>query len=304
MKEENIKNNVKLPFVELNDASLEVLLKAGVHFGHRTERWHPSMREFIYTSRNGIHIIDLVKTIDYLNKAIEALYQYASRGEVIFVGTKPQIRDLVKNAAIKSKSHFVVNRWPGGLLTNYMVTRKSIKKLNDYIKGFNEGIENRTKKELVKMKTELQRLNTLYGGVKSFNKRPACIIAIDAKRSLIAIREAYKMRTPVIAVVDTNSSTEMIDHVIPANDDAISSVEYILDKLVETILMANGGKGVEYAEVDMNQIDESIRNMAQKLEEKRLLKSLDSVDSTKGRPRVIRVSREQAKKFVKQVVKK
>lgn len=304
MKEEKTKQNIKLPLVELNDASIEVLLKAGLHFGHRTQRWHPSMKEYIYTSRDGIHIIDLVKTVENLNNAIEALYQYASRGEVLFVGTKQQIKDLVKDAAVKSKSHFVVNRWPGGLLTNYMVTRKSIKKLNDYIRSFKEGIENRTKKELMDMKVELGRLDNLYGGVKNFNKRPACIVAIDAKKSLIAIREAYKMNIPVIAVVDTNSSTEMVNHVIPANDDAISSVEYVLNKLVETILLANEGKGVEYSEVNMEEIDESIQNMSKKLEEKRLSRLVHSAEPSKGQPRVIRVSREQVKKFVKQSPKK
>lgn len=298
MNEENKKQKVVLPLLEESDASIELLLKAGVHFGHKTQRWHPSMREYIYTVRDGIHIIDLVKTIQKLNEAIEAIYQYATRGEVIFVGTKPQAQDIVKNVAIRTKSHFVINRWPGGLLTNYMVTRKSIKKLNDYIKGFKEGIENRTKKELLKMLAELKRLDSLYGGLKSFNKRPACLVVVDAKKSRIAIREAYKMNIPVIAMVDTNSSTDMITHVIPSNDDAISSIEFVLNRLGDAVLLGNGGKGVEYVELQKDELENAIQNMAKMLEQKKLAKLGATSDQGKGQPRIVRVSREQAKKIV------
>ncbi len=298
MSEENKKQKIVLPLLEESDASIELLLKAGVHFGHKTQRWHPSMREYIYTVRDGIHILDLVKTIRKLNEAIEAVYQYATRGEVIWVGTKPQAQDIVKNVAIRTKSHFVINRWPGGLLTNYMVTRKSIKKLNDYIKGFKEGIENRTKKELLKMLAELNRLDSLYGGLKSFNKRPSCIVVVDAKKSRIAIREAYKMNIPVIAMVDTNSSTDMITHVIPSNDDAISSIDLILNRLGDAVVLGNGGKGVEYVEVQKDELENAIQNMAKMLEQKKLAKLGSAADKGNGQPRIVRVSREQAKKFV------
>lgn len=296
--------NIKLTLVEATDATMEELLKAGVHFGHRTQRWHPSMKEYIYTSREGVHIIDLVKTIDKLNEAIEAVAGYASRGEILFVGTKQQIREAVKNAAIKSKSHFVTNRWAGGLLTNYMVTRKSIKKLNDYIRGFREGIENRTKKELVKMKEELVKLDNLYGGVKMFNKRPSALFIVDPKKSQIAVREANKMGIPVIAIVDTNASTAGVSHVIPANDDAIHSVEFIIEKLVDAILAANNGVGVEFAEIDYAEVEDSIQNMSKKLEDRKMAAKTGVDTSGKGGPRVIRVSREQAKRFVKQPARK
>lgn len=298
MKEEKKETKVKLPLLELNDSTLEELLQAGVHFGHRTQRWDPSMREYIYTSRDGIHVIDLVKTVEKLNEAIEALFEYASKGEVMFVGTKPQIRDVIKNAAIKSHSHFVINRWPGGLLTNYLVTRKSIKKLNDYVKGFKEGIENRTKKELFKMEEELKRLDILYGGVKMFNKRPACVIVVDPKKSQIAVREAKRMNIPVIALVDTNASTNMIDHVIPTNDDAIHAVELIINKLADVIDLANKGVGPEFAEIDYAEVSEAVQNMSKKLEEKKMHGGV-SAEPGKAQPRVIRVSREQAKRFVK-----
>lgn len=295
MKEEK-KENVKLPLLEHNDATVEELLKAGVHFGHQTQRWHPSMKQYIYTSRDGVHIIDLVKTIDKLNEAMEALYTYASKGEVLFVGTKTQVKDIVKDVAIRSKSHFVINRWPGGLLTNYLVTRKSIKKLNDYIKGFKEGIENRTKKELLNMKEEMGRLEILYGGVKSFNKKPACVVVVDPKKSGIAVREAKKMGVPVIAIVDTNSSTLNVDHVIPANDDAVHSVEFILNKLADVVLLANKGTGAEYTEVDFNEVDESIQNMAKIIEDRKQTARIGGGEANAGKFRVIRVSREQARK--------
>lgn len=295
--------NIKLPLVEANDATMEELLKAGVHFGHRTQRWHPSMREYIYTSREGIHIIDLVKTIDKLNEAIQAAYDFSSKGEILFVGTKQQIRDAVRDAAIKSKSHFVINRWAGGLLTNYLVTRKSIKKMNDYIRGFKDGIENRSKKELQKMKEELGRLNILYGGVKLFNKRPAALVVVDPKKSQIAVKEANKMGIPVIAIADTNASTEGVDYVIPANDDAINSVEFILNHLVDAILLGNKGVGPEFVDINFEEVEESIQNMAKKLEEKRMaarsgVRREENTGNGRG-PRVIRVSREQARKFVK-----
>ncbi len=304
MKDEK-KENIKLPLVEATDATMEELLKAGVHFGHRTQRWHPSMKEFIYTSRDGIHIIDLVKTIDKLNEAIEAAYNYASKGEVLFVGTKQQVKEPVKAAAVRSKSHFVINRWAGGLLTNYLVTRKSIKKLNDYIRGFREGIENRTKKELVKMKEELVRLDLLYGGVKLFNKRPAAIIVIDPKKSQIAVREANRMGIPVIAIIDTNASTAGVDHIIPANDDAINSVEFIINKLAEAVILGNKEVGPEYAEIDYAEVEDGIQNMAKKIEERKTASRTGvQAGGIKGGPRVIRVSREQAKKFVKQPQRK
>lgn len=291
-----------LPLLELNDSTLESLLQAGVHFGHQTQRWNPSMKEYIYTSRDGIHIIDLVKTIECLNIALDAVYDYASRGEVLFVGLKTQAKDIVKDAALTSKSHFVINRWPGGLLTNYIVTRKSIKKLNDLIKGFREGIENRTKKEMLGMKKDLERLEFLYGGVKQFNKKPACLIAVDSKKSRIAIREAHRMGIPVIAIVDTNSSPDMVDYVIPANDDSLAAIEMIIKKLTDTVALANKGKGPEYMEVDFAEIENNINNMAKLIEEKRMNQGRGmeprGENRVGGGPRVVRVSREQSRRFV------
>jgi small subunit ribosomal protein S2 len=233
-----------------------------------------------------------------LNEAIEAVYNYATRGEILFVGTKTQAKDIVRDAAIKSKSHFVINRWPGGLLTNYMVTRKSIKKLNDLIKGFREGIENRTKKELTVMKKDLERLDILYGGVKMFNKRPAAVVVVDPKKSRIAVREANRMGIPVIAIVDTNASPDMVDHVIPANDDALHSLEFIVAKLAEAIELGNKGVGPEFAAVDYAEVEESVQNMAKKLEEKKSQGGRPQEEG-KGPHRVVRVSREQAKRFAK-----
>lgn len=290
---QNETKKVKLPLVELNDSTLETLLNSGVHFGHQTQRWDPRMKDYIYTTRDGIHIIDLIKSVQKLNEAIEAAYNYSTKGEIIFVGVKPQAKEVVKKYAQEAKSHFVINRWPGGLLTNYLVTRKSIKKLNDYIKGFKEGIENRTKKELLKMREELSKLDFLYGGVKMLNKKPACLIALDTKKSAIAIREAHKMGIPVIAIVDTNASPEYVDHVIPANDDAISSLEFIAGKLAEAIRLGNEGNGIEYFEVNFDEVDQNIQNMSKMLEDKKKTQRYGAETEGGNKPRVIRVSREQ-----------
>lgn len=291
----------KLPLFEKDEKTLETLLNSGLHFGHQTHRWNPAMKDYIYTSREGIHIIDLLKTIDCINEAIEAVYTYASQGEVLFVGTKTQAKDIIKEVAVRSKSHFVINRWPGGFLTNYMVMRKSLRTLNLLIKGFKEGIENRTKKELLGMKKDLERLEFLYGGVKTFNKRPSCVIVVDSKKSRIAVKEAYKMGIPVIAIVDTNSSPDMVDYVIPANDDSLKSIELIMNRLADTILLANKEKGAEYQEVDFNEIEENIQNMAQIIEDRKKMGGASSDSAKEGPHRVIRVSREQAKRFAKVV---
>lgn len=298
----NKQDDISHLLLKNDDATVLTLLKAGVHFGHKTQKWHPSMKKYIYTESKGIHIIDLVKTIEKFNEAAKALFKYSSSGLVIFVGTKPQAKDIVKAAAIRSKSFFVVHRWPGGLLTNMSMTIKSIKKLSELLSSFRFGIENRTKKELLLMKTELQRLFNLYGGLRGLNKKPSCLVVVDAKKSRIAIREANKIGIPVIAMVDTNSSTEMIDHVIPSNDDAIGSIELIINRLADVVLLANKGRGAEYEDVNMNEITELINNMAKTIElrKKSMLKEDTAlVKNGYRKPKVIRVTREQVKKVVK-----
>lgn len=292
-KEKEVK--VDLPLLKKDESTVKLLLGAGVHFGHQTQRWNPAMKKYIYTSRDGIHIIDLLQSIDGLNEAVEAIYEYARKGEILFVGTKTQAQDVIRDAATRSKSHFIINRWPGGFLTNYLAMRKSIKKINDLIKSFKEGIENRTKNEMMQIKKELERLEFLYGGVKNFNKRPSCVVVVDSKRSRIVIKEAQKMSIPVIAIVDTNSSPEGVKHVIPANDDAIKSIEFIINKLADIVLIGNGGKGVEYAPVDFTEIEDNIQNMARIIAEKKMSRSTH--DPKAGDHMIFRVSREQAKKF-------
>lgn len=302
MEKVKTEEKVKLPLLEQNDATLERMLNAGVHFGHLTQRWNPAMKKYIYTKRDGIHIFDLVKTIESTNTAIEAIFGLAQKGEILFVGTKTQAKDIVREAAIKSKSHFVVNRWPGGLLTNYMVTRKSIKKMNDYIKGFKEGIENRTKKEMLGMKNELERLELLYGGVKMFNKRPAAVVIVDPKKSRIAVREANRMGIPVIAIVDTNASPEGVDYVIPANDDALHSIDMLVNVLADTILLGNKAVGPDYVETDFNEIENNLQNMNKMIEDRKMAVRNGGVTEP-GQHRVIRVTKEQAGRFAKPIKK-
>lgn len=288
---EQEKQVVNLPYLEPSEATVELLLKLGAHFGHQTQRWHPSMKEYIYGERNGIHIIDLVKTIDQFNKALDHIYEYARRGEILFVSTKPQLRELVKNAAIKSKSHFVINRWPGGLLTNYQMSQKSVKKFNEMVSSFYQGIQNRTKKELLKMIDQIKRLEFLYGGLRSFNKKFSCVIVIDPKISKIAIKEANASGIPIVAIADTNSPTTNINHIIPCNDDAIGPVEFLLDRIADTILLGNQGEGVEYRSVNFEELTELANNMN---------KNLERNNQTGQNKRVVRVTKEQVNKIVKQ----
>lgn len=288
--------NLDKHLLKEDEHTIQTLLNLGVHFGHSTPRWNPLMKKYIYTARHGIHIIDLVKTIQKFNEAVEALASYASKGDVLFVGTKAQAKEVVKEVSINIKSPFIVNRWPGGLLTNFDITLTSIKKLNSIYDKFSKGIDNRTKKELLGMKKELERLEMLYTGVKDLTKKPSCIILVDPKKSRVAVKEAKKMRIPVIAIVDTNSSPVGVDHVIPANDDGMSSIRYIITRLADVVYDVKKGQGIEYRPIDFKQIDDVIQNMAKIIQEKKQSNNNNSNNLGKNQPRVIRVSRAEVQR--------
>lgn len=297
------KVDVKQFLLEENESTIEELLGYGVHFGHKTQKWHPSMKQYIYTQRDGIHIIDLIQTINKINEALTALGEYAKKGEILFVGTKPQAKESVKSTAIKTKSHFICNRWPGGLLTNFDVTLASIKKLAGLRQQFQEGIQNRTKKEMLQMKKELERLEYLYAGVKQIKRKPACLIVVDPKNSRIAVREAYQMNIPVIALVDTNSPVKLVTHVIPTNDDSVNAINFVINKLGDVVLHANEGRGVDYDPVDFKQIDQVIENMSQVIQERKNMSQSTNRpgQQQQGGPKTVRVSREDAKRFHKAI---
>jgi small subunit ribosomal protein S2 len=221
---------VKLP--ELKD-----FLKAGSQFGHQVRKWNPKMEEFIFGAKNDIHIIDLSKTIPLLEAAGDAIAQAFLEGPVLFLGTKRQAADIVKEAAIECGAHFIVNRWAGGLLTNFDQIQKSIKELNSLERQFEEGIVGRTKFEISQMKTDWERLDRLYGGIKQLKQKPTAVFIIDTVFESGAVRECNYLDVPMISMIDTNANPYIVDYPIPANDDAIGSVKlithYLRDRLSE-----------------------------------------------------------------------
>lgn len=221
--------------VQLSD-----LLEAGVHFGHQTRRWNPKMKSFIFTERNGIHIIDLRKTLDRLIRAQNLVRQVVLSGErVLFVCTKRQLRGIIEQEAVRSGSFYVTERWLGGMLTNFQTIRKQIRRLRELERGQEENaFEFYTKKERLLLERERQRLEKYLEGVKEMTRLPGAVYVVDARKEIIAVKEAHRLGIPVIAITDTNADPDLIDHPIPGNDDAIRSVALITGVLADAIEMA------------------------------------------------------------------
>ncbi|MBL7975967.1 MAG: 30S ribosomal protein S2 [Candidatus Kapabacteria bacterium] len=211
------------------NVSIEQLLESGAHFGHLTRRWNPKMRNFIFTQRNGIHIIDLRKTHALVNIAREAALEIASQGKIIlFVGTKPQAKVPVEQEAKHSGTNYVVERWLGGMLTNFPTIRKSIKRLTTIDKMEVDGtFEKVTKKERLMLNRERDRLRLMFGGIEDMQRLPGALFVVDIKKEHLAIKEAKILGIPVIGIVDTNSDPEEVDFPIPANDDSVKTIELI-----------------------------------------------------------------------------
>lgn len=214
------------------------LLEAGVHFGHQTNRWNPKMRPYIYGARNGIHIIDLSQTVRLFANAYQFITEVASRGDaVLFVGTKKQAQDAVKEQADRANQYYVVNRWLGGTLTNYRTIRNSIDRLKQLDKMSADGSYSKyTKKEVLMFERERERLENNVGGIQNLNSLPGALFVIDPKKEDIAIKEAVKLGIPVVAVCDTNCDPKDIDYVIPGNDDAIRAVRLFSSAIAEACL--------------------------------------------------------------------
>lgn len=216
---------------------IEQLLEAGAHFGHLTRRWNPKMQNFIFMERNGIHIIDLRKTQVLLDIAREAIYQSAAAGKIVmFVGTKPQAKDIVAEFAKKCGMNYVSERWLGGMLTNFSTIRKSIKRLLAIDKMEVDGtFEAITKKERLLLSRERDRLRKVFGGIEDMNRLPGAIFVVDIKKEHIAIKEAQILGIPVIALVDTNCDPEIVDYPIPSNDDSSKTIELMCKVMAEAI---------------------------------------------------------------------
>ena len=220
--------------------TMKELLEAGVHFGHQVRRWNPKMKEYIFGERNGIYIIDLQKTQKMFREALAAVSNMIAedRGKtVLFVGTKRQAQDAVREEAERSGQYYVNQRWLGGLLTNFQTVQKSIKRLKDLEAMQTDGrFEKLTKKERIKLDRERQSLEKVLSGIKSMNRLPDAVFVIDVRKEEIAVAEANKLGIPVIAVVDTNCSPEGIDYVIPGNDDALRAVRLFASRIADAVL--------------------------------------------------------------------
>ena len=229
--------------------SMSYLLEAGVHFGHQTKRWNPKMKEYIFTARDDIYIIDLQKTAKKIEEAYAALKEIAANGgKVLFVGTRKQAAEAVKEEALRSDSFYVNERWLGGTLTNFKTIRRRVKRLEQIEKMEKDGtFELLPKKEVVHIKKEYAKLNKLLAGIRDMYKLPQAMFIVDPSKEEIAIREARKLNIPVFGIVDTNCDPDMVDYVIPGNDDAIRAVKLIVGVMNNAIVEANGGKIVDYS---------------------------------------------------------
>ncbi len=224
--------------MNLPEVKLEDLLESGVHFGHNVRRWNPKMKEYIYGVRNNIHIFDLRITLELLNTALTKIHETVSKsGKVLFVGTKKQCSDVVKELAILNNNFYVNKRWLGGTLTNWKTISNSIKRLEEielFLKD-NELSKNLSKKELLDISREKQKLELNIGGIRNLNGKPDLLIVFDVIKDKIAVREATKLNIPVVAIVDSNADPENINYIIPGNDDALRSISLYKKYFYETI---------------------------------------------------------------------
>jgi small subunit ribosomal protein S2 len=217
---------------------MKQLLEAGVHFGHQTRRWNPKMKQFIFTDRNGIHIIDLQQTVTRLNEAYRFVAQLAANNEsILFVGTKKQAQEAVEREAVRSGQFYVNQRWLGGMLTNFQTIQARVKYLRDLEKRKESGEFDRlTKKEALHLEEEIQRLTRIFGGIKDMRRLPGAVFIIDTRKEHTAVLEARRLEIPVIALADTNCDPDEMDYPIPANDDAIRAVALLCSKIADAAI--------------------------------------------------------------------
>lgn len=273
-------SNVSIP-------TAEEMLEAGVQFGHATKRWNPKMKDFIFGSKQKIHIIDVLQTQTALQEVVEFLANAAAKGNVLFVGTKNQASDIIRKEAVRSGAFFVDQRWAGGLLTNFPVVKQSLNSLNSLEKQFEEGVEGRTKFEISRMKKEWQRLDRLYSGIKQLEGKPVAAVIIDVNFEKGALRECKKLGIPVVALVDTNVDPESVNYPIPSNDDAITVIELMMKVLADAVIAGNKGKGIAHKLQDYSKAEIKIAK----------------VEDTEGDTQVAEIEVSESKPVGKPVVK-
>ena len=282
--------------------SMNYLLEAGVHFGHQKRRWNPKMREYIYTSRDDIYIIDLQKTSQKIDEAYVAMKEIAeNEGKVLFVGTKEQAQEAIEESAARTNMYFVNERWLGGTLTNFKTIRSRIKRLDEIEKMEADGtFDLLPKKEVINIRKEYDKLNKNLRGIREMKKLPDALVIVDPRKEEIAIREARKLNIPVFGVVDTNCDPDMVDYVIPGNDDAVRSVKLMIGALTNAIAEVNGNEMIDYlTEDDKNKAqgkgkkDDSVNEFIESLEKENVKVNKEETNET-----------EEVKKPVKKAPKK
>ncbi|MEI6462640.1 MAG: 30S ribosomal protein S2 [bacterium] len=230
-------------------------LKAGVHFGHQTNKWHPGAKSFIYGERNGIHIIDVSKTIESLKIALAEVAKYATYNPVLIVGTKNQAKEIVEEVAKRSGAYYVTHRWVGGLLTNFKVVNKSLERLRKLETDFETGIEGRTKQEIAWMKKEWMRLDRLYGGIKMMTELPKLVIVIDPSFEKSAVSEAKRLGIKTVGLVDTNTDSGLVTYPIYTNDDALSALQMVINLIGDAVEFGNKGNGIKHFYKDYSKFE-------------------------------------------------
>ena len=232
--------------------SMNYLLEAGVHFGHQKRRWNPKMKEYIFTTRDDIYIIDLQKTVKKLEEAYEALKEIAANeGKVLFVGTKKQAQEAAEECALRTNMFYVNERWLGGTLTNFKTIRSRIRRMEEIEKMETDGtFEALPKKEVIQIRKEYEKLNKNLKGIREMKRMPQAMVIVDPRKEEIAIKEAHILGIPVFGIVDTNSDPDLVDYVIPGNDDAVRSVKLLIGALTNAIAEVNGNEVIDYVSED------------------------------------------------------
>lgn len=235
--------------------SMKQLLEAGVHFGHQTRRWNPKMAPYIFTERNGIYIIDLQKTVKKVDEAYNFLLSVAEAGEtILFVGTKKQAQEAVKEEAVRAGMYFVNERWLGGMMTNFQTIQKRVKRLKALEAMEEDGtFAVLTKKEVLALRHEMEKLQKFLGGIKEMNKLPGALFIVDPRKERIAVAEAKKLGIPIVAIVDTNCDPDEIDYVIPGNDDAIRAVKLLTARMADAVIEGRQGQDGEDAAAEVEE---------------------------------------------------
>lgn len=289
--------NISLPMPELLD-----LLKAGAHFGHKKSAWNPRMKKYIYEERNGIHIIDLVKTMENLKVALEKLQSYANHGNILIVGTKGQAATIVEEVAKKNGMFYINRRWPGGLFTNFDVIKKSVNSLIKMEEQIARGAQGLVKKEVLLLKRDAERLNKMYEGVKFMEKLPEAIIVIDSKVEENAIREANNVGIPIIGLIDTNCDPDLLDYPIPANDDSLKSLSLFVElfgkavkgtKAAQALVTLRTENSAMLAKLEVVAAEEKERKAKMEAEDRERMKALREGKVSASRGSVVRVVKKE-----------